>query len=225
MSLKPLRITWEFASPVVARTFPLHLDALLAWAKVNRAQLMGEPNPFDAQLDLPLEKVNGVWKASQLVFAPAGDPFFFPFIRKASLADFAHDRGRRYAAGNKNSFALGSGGYKAFDVRQQAQQMYQATAWCVGDKEKIEDLLQDVTSIGKWHNKGQGKIRSSGHKLFTTVQECDHGEEENWRLRVLPFDSGLESPDIEYAEVMAVCTVPYWDRTQTRRALMPLANP
>lgn len=222
MSMQPLKIVWEFASPVAARTYPLHLDALLAWAMVNRAEMMGgHPCPYSEQDVLPLERSGEVWKASQLVFTPASEPYLLPFIRKASIVEFAADSGFRYEAGKKNKFSIGTGKYKAFDLRLHVQPMKGAVAWCVGDRGRIEDLLKDVTSLGKWHMKGQGRVKRCGHDLVMTVQECPKDEEENWRLRVLPKNSGLELAGVEYWPVMAVCSAPYWDRSRQQMAVMP----
>lgn len=222
MAMQPLKIVWELASPVAARTYPLHLDSLLAKVKVVRAEMMGGyDNPYSEQDNLPLERVGEVWKASQLVFTPLSEPFLLPFIRKASTVEFAADSGTRYEAGNKNKFTIGTGKYKAFDLRLQVQPMKQAVAWCIGDREQIEDLLQDITSLGKWHGKGQGKVKRNEHDLKVSVQDCPVDEVENWRLRALPQGCGLHLSGAEYVPVMAVCSPPYFDKSRQQVAVIP----
>jgi len=220
--MTPLKVTWEFASPVAARVFPLHFDALLAFAKVNRAEMLGIENPYAEQEALPLEKAGGIWKASQIVFTPAHGPVLVPFVRRFSMSDFTEDSGLRYEEGKKNIISNSSGRYKGFDLRIHVQPMKYATAWCVGSRQEIEDLLKDITSLGKYHQKGQGSIKRVNQSLAVKVDECPPEEAEHWRLRVLPEGSGLELPGIKYVPVMAVCTAPYWDRSRQQKAILPV---
>lgn len=215
--MRPLKVTWKLSSPVALPTYPIHLDALLAWAKVNRAiQEGGYENPFEEQENLPLESANETWKASRLVFEAAAEPFLVPFIRKANVVEFADDRRRGYYESNRNSFTLGTGPYKAFDMRLPAQIMSKATAWCVGNKEEIESLLCDVTAIGKWSKNGYGAVSSF------TVEAAPAEEIEFWRNRVLPAHrSDLLLPDVPYAPSAGRCRPPYWDKTNMAMVMIP----
>lgn len=218
MGMEALRLVWTFRTPMIVPAHPVHSDALLAWATVQRAIAMMAENPFDEQENLPLESAGEVWKASQLVFTPLGEMSLMPFMRKFGLADFAAASGVKYVANKKNTFVEATGRFKSFDLRLPTQMMAQAVAWCVGDRGQIEDLLRDVVSIGPQKKIGMGEVKS------LTVEPCPADEAENWRIRVLPQGAGLELPQVKYVPAVACCRAPYWDRTKQREAMIPLVT-
>lgn len=224
---KPLKITWTFREAVGLSAHPIHLDALLAWASVKRsidagnADLLPDEDGstakmFAAQENLPLARTGTTWHASMLRFTPLGESFLFPVTRKYPLHMFARNMGILFEGQpRKDAISDGSGIYKGFDMRFPAQQMKCAVAWCVGDKEAIQDLLRDVLSIGPRHQKGLGRVAS------VTVEDCPVNEIENWRVRVLPVGSGLETDTIKYALAYGRAFPPYWDRVCQEEVLVP----
>lgn len=216
--MQPLKITWRFSSPVVAGDFPIHLDALLAFVQVDRALQDGaeQQEAYARQDELPLAQQGGVWKASQVVFKPITAPMTFPMIRRLDLNGIALDHQAGFWAGGKNKFSMGTGKYKAFDFRAQCQWMDRAVAWCVGDKELIENLLGELTHLGKLVRNGFGKI------LEMTIEEAPQDEANFWKLRVLPEKSGFELPGFLYAPSFQNIRPPYWSKLTKQTAMVPL---
>ena len=213
LAMQPLHIRWTFDRPMVVLTHPLHLDALLASARVREAR--EEDDPVSFQDDLPLESTGGVWKASMLKFCPASEPYLVPKIRKFDNHALALDRDVRFTSGI-NKFIGGSGKLKAYDMRFQKQWVEYAEAWCIGDIERVRALLSMISCIGPKASNNHGHIKEC------TVTIAKKEETELWRVRTLPFGSGLELEGIEYAKCSHPVKPPYWDRTNHVIAVMPV---
>jgi len=240
--LRPLTITWTFRTPVVSRQdFPVMLDGLLAFAAVQRDHRengMDEKDPWGAQDRLPLGQVQGVWQASQVLFTPASERQVFIMTRRFDMEDFARSieltkgfsespegheavrvgriRGRDYPCkSGKNAIPSDMGPYRAFLMEQGCRWMEKAQAWCVGDKEKIEEMLKEVRYLGPLSRNGWGAVKS------VTVSESNPDEVENWRLRPLPPEAGLELAGHAYALAHQGLKPPYWKRTQYQKVLVP----
>ena len=74
-------VSWRLSTPMAVPERPIHLDALLASAKVDEHLRRGEllQDTLAVQEELPLEKAvapdgQWVWKASQLLCRPASPP-------------------------------------------------------------------------------------------------------------------------------------------------------
>lgn len=216
--MQALKITWTFTHPLVlSGGFPLHFDALLAWARVQEAEELGEEYPWEAQEDLPLEETHGVWKASKVSFDPLSQPEIFSMTRKFDLNALSLDMGRVYETRRaKNKFNAASGEFKAYDMRVSCQWMKKAEAWCVGDKDRIEELLRRVTHIGRLTRNGFGRVKT------VSIESCPVEETENWRLRALPLGSGQEKPGEVYCPSQQTCRPPYWKKTNTEAVVCPL---
>ena len=240
--LRPLTITWEFRTPVVSRQdFPVMLDGLLAFAAVQRDHRengMDDKNPWGAQDRLPLGNVQGVWQASQVIFTPAGERQVFIMTRRYDMGDFAraielkkgfpeglegHEalRAKRIqerdypCKSGKNSIPSDMGPYRAFLLEQGCRWMKKAQAWCIGDKEEVEALLQEIRYLGPISRNGWGAVKS------VTVTESRPDEVENWRLRPLPPEAGLELAGHTYALAHQGIKPPYWKRTQYQKVMVP----
>ena len=240
--LKPLTITWTFRTPVVSRQdYPVMLDGLLAFAAVQRDHRengMDEKNPWGAQDRLPLGQESGVWQASQVVFTPAGDRQVFIMTRRFEMNNFAenlemtkgfseeptgheaHLQARIKAHGfvsksGKNKIPSEMGPFRAFLMENGCRWMEKAQAWCIGDKEEVETLLNEITHLGPLSRNGWGSVRD------VTVAEATEEEADNWRLRPLPPEAGLEHPRFAYALAHQGLKPPYWKRTEYRKALVP----
>jgi CRISPR type IV-associated protein Csf3 len=98
--MKPFRVTWRLSQPVCLSERPLHLDALLAWARVREAVDAGMTarQALSTQDDLPLERaVKGdsqVWMASALIFKFRSAPFLVQMTRRTSPQELAFARGQ-----------------------------------------------------------------------------------------------------------------------------------
>lgn len=240
--LRPLTITWTFRTPVVSRQdYPVMLDGLLAFAAVQRDHRengMDEKSPWGAQDRLPLGQANGVWQASQIIFTPAGERQVFIMTRRFDMTDFAENiemtkgfpeksqghetkiqeriREQSFACkSGKNKIPSDMGPYRAFLLEQGCRWMEKAQAWCIGDKEEVESLLQEIRYLGPISRNGWGAIQS------VTVTESHLDEAENWRLRPLPPEAGLELAGHTYALAHQGLKPPYWKRTQYQKVMVP----
>lgn len=215
--MKPLRITWTFKTPVMQGDLPLHLDALLAFARVNESLTTGE-DPAVAHDDLPLERCDQVWAASQVAFAPALARGRQQMVRRLDADRLAEAKGR-CAKMSVNVFTPASGRFKAFNLIADYAWVPQANAWCVGDEDRVRALLETIPALGRLTRNGWGEIKQ------LDVRPAPAGEEGYWRLRALPLHSGLELAGTPYATVIQGVVPPYWDRTRHIPAAVPIEIP
>lgn len=213
--MKPLRITFTLNRPLRHPEYPIHLDALLAWAAVREAERAGSPDPLAAQEHLPLAShgagADAVWCASQLIFAPIEPPHTHLLVKRFELDALASGRGKVFSSG-RNVFTPGSGPFKAFMVMHPMVWTRQVVAYAVGDPERIRELLAAVQSIGKLRRLKMGNIVSRD----MVEDERAHAA---WRYRVMP------APEPGYAALEANTRPPYWDRTARRVAYAPIEIP
>jgi len=160
----PLKVTFWLDRPMSVPLDPIHLDALLAYARVEEAKVEAQAGGqsmtnWDIQHDLPVQfdERAQAFMASQLVFAPKSGIMTASIIRKTSIDAWAHDKGVVYKA-NMNSVNPGSGRYKSYFVLNQTQWVEKATSWCVGDPERIRELLDHIKFIGKLGRNGAGAV-------------------------------------------------------------------
>lgn len=216
--MKPLRIDWTFSSPLIVSDFaPVHLDALLAYAMVADAENNEEEDPFSFQEKLPLKKQDKTWKASQLLFVRNQSPFLISMVRSYEGMSMMTDFDVYYTQKSfpKSACNQGSGKYKAYTFTQRACWMKSATAWCIGNKKKVQDLLEQVPYIGKLTRNGFGKVAS-----LTIVE--DNRAYENWAIRVLPAPTDCKSAGIDYVDIQSPLTPPYWDKLKMTSAIKPI---
>lgn len=213
--MQPLHIEWKLERPMVVPKFPVHLDALLARARVEEAFTAQEENPYLSQTYLPLESAGQVWKASMLTFEYLSEPMMVQFIRKFDLEALSLGKDSEYFGSNIGMFSSGTGKYKAFDLRMQVQWVNKAQAWCIGDRDRIIELLSTIPCISKKSCNSYGKVKSF------TVTEAEEAIE-RWKYRVLPQGSGLELPEVQYATCFQTITAPYWDQSNRVVARTPV---
>lgn len=225
----PLKITFTFASPVVMDSeYPIHLDALLAYAMVESAC---ENRVADAWLEgtnLPLERAgegdSWVFKASRLIFMPAAPREMLNMQRKSDPTIFydEFDKGlwgfplsKNGAPSTKTPPTINtkSGQFRAYQFYVAVQWMEKAEAWCVGDRGAIEQLLGRLAYVGKMGRNGWGAISD-------IRVEVDPEANEKWAIRVLPEDVP-GTPGIEYTSVMSPPRAPYWNKC----ARIPMREP
>ena len=220
--MTPLRLTWTLATPIVVGAYPLHLDALIAFAMASE----GRQNDFsgwddNAKLLLPLEQeVQGsleCWKASVLVPTEPGEHSMRFWTRKSDVYDYAN----RLEAGQldvKTKFPLKPYGIKFDTQRGTFKQMFkffpvrsvkQLQAWCVGDEDRIAELLAPeagfITYLGQKSRMGFGRITD-----FEIVP--DDAAADKWKSRVMPW------PEQDCVEVEAATKMPYWQAANRTRA-------
>lgn len=228
--MQPLKVTFIFASPVVMENeYPLHLDALLSWARVQEAGEQGLENPWKiGSEDLPLARAgegdSWVWQASKLVFTPKTPRELINMQRKSDPSAYYADFDQNLWSNDKTpkppekrklppTINTQSGQHRAYQYYVAYQWMEKAEAWCVGDADRVKSMLERLTHIGKRGRGGFGLISS------VNVEPCQ--ETDLWKLRVLPGSvPGLDG--IEYAPVMSPPRAPYWDKLAQVRMLEPV---
>lgn len=238
MNHQPLRITFLVSGGWVPPPYPLHLDAVLAYAVTQRNLLDIEDDPsVDALRELgeqlPLSRFeqdgDWVWQASAIV--PEGpvlnDSRFFTQRRdKIEYAEGVRD-GRiqhgRYRQGSPMSpYQLQIDtmrgihrnllGYYPLQRAFGETAHLRLVAWCIGNKAMVEELLTDDRRPSHL-----GARRRSGHGRIESVQiEEDSTALDNWKLRVRPWM--LREDD---APIHAAWRAPYWASEKRGLAYMP----
>lgn len=221
--MEPFKVTFRFESPLVVDSeYPIHLDALIAWAVSDEAEQGGsddawaEADDLSFVLDAAENEHGRVWKASRLVFTPCTERIPMNMIRKSNpgavLEDY--DAGRFAHARAVNLIKTGSGQYRAYQMFINYQWMVKAEAWGVGDIETTKELLGRLRNVGKKGANGFGRIES------IDVAPCDKAEV-RWRLRVLPL--GMDGvPGVDYATGYHCLRAPYWKKLNRVEALEPI---
>jgi CRISPR type IV-associated protein Csf3 len=180
----PFRVTWELSQPVCLSERPLHLDALLAFSRVQEALRLGVPakDALDAQENLPLESAeigpSKVWKASALLFRFRSLPFLIQMTRRTSVEDVAF-ASKTVVKTVRRFHTQGSGEFKDFEFRATLQWVDKVEAYGVGDMTVVESLLGEVPALGRVIRNGWGTIRSMQLEPFPEAAE-------KWRYRTLP---------------------------------------
>ncbi len=221
MRKEKLKVTFKFASPVVVESeYPIYLDALLAYAAVKEAEACGQDDAWNAGSNLPLDKAgkgaDWVFQASMLVFAPLAprelvnmqrksDPEMFYGDFDLGLWGFGLLKSGQESMKEPPTINTMSGQFRAYQYYTSTQWMSEAVAWCVGDKDTIERLLEKITYVGKMGRNGWGLVES------ITV-ESDPEAETKWALRVLPEDYISPLSGVDYMPVVSPPRAPYWNK-------------
>lgn len=238
--MEPLKITFRIQGGLVSPPYPIHLDALLAYA-VTMARLDPDDPPADIAAlreianDLPLERYEQdgewVWKASALM--PLGtirntSRFFTQRLDKKAYAVHVGE-GRIQLGRYQPDPALPPGADMApyqnkIDTLRGAHRnllgfypvldVTEVEAWCVGDRDGIEDYLVGrglVTHIGARRRSGHGQVSA------VCIQSAPDAEE-MWKLRVRPWQM-LEND----AQIQAAWRAPYWATENKGQAFCPIS--
>jgi CRISPR type IV-associated protein Csf3 len=221
--MEALKVTFTFTSPVVRESeYPIHLDALAAWCIVDEAESFGADNAWAAGDDLShifgkAEAPDGqwVWQASCLHFTPASERALINMIRKCDPLRYmaGYDRGVIDGRSRKH-ITSGSGQERAYQFFAPYQWFARAEAWCLADRDALEDLLGRLRSIGKMGRNGFGLIKD-------VVIESDDMANEQWKVRTLPL-SMSGAPNATYTPTLQCLHAPYWKKTNRVLANEPL---
>lgn len=238
--MEPLKITFKVSGGFVPPPYPLHLDALVAYAVTQAGLDPSNPElPTDiASLralsnDLPFEKheMGGewVWKASALL--PEGrinhnSRFFTQRMNKREYANLVGSgvvQLGRYKRDDKlppgadmkpyqNSIDSARGPFRNMLDFYPVMDVETLTAWCIGERDAIEDWL-----VHSGHVSHLGARRRIGHGCVesVTVESCPEAAE-MWNLRVRPWK--MREDD---AQIQAAWNPPYWAAENKGMAYCP----
>lgn len=209
--MQALRIDWQLDRPVACRSHEIHLDSLLAWARVQEAD-----GDWTVRHDLPLAVArprgdDWCFKASVVQFQSLEAARLMHMVRRTDVNQIALDGLDGGLDLRQSTINTGASHLKGFSWYQPTQHCSSAVAWCVGDLERITELLGRVLSLGKLARNNLGQVKS-----FSVVAAPD-GEDDHWLARALPVSfEGTPEMDrandlgIQFARAQGRAQPPYW---------------
>lgn len=217
--MEPFRVRWAFREAIAEPSHPIHLDSLLARARVDQAIAAGgadEAALTRASQDLPLERQEGpggawVWRASQLFLERFGPAQQVTMFRRTDLNDLHARRGVLFES-DKTEFPPGTGPFRGFAIPLAVRHIKGATAWGIGDIAAVRSLLQErIPALGKVTRNGWGEIESMA------VEPCPDAAR-LWVCRTLPAWAGAQAGP-GHARSFETVRPPYWLRSAREEAL------
>jgi len=224
--VEPLKVTFRFCTPLVQNSeYPIYLDALLAWCLADRQEAAGSANPWLEADDLStcLERAispqgEWVWKASALLFTPAGERFMMNMVRRCDPLLYLEgmDGGRIDMKRRRSFIHSGTGQERAYQFLMPYQWMEKGEAWCIGNRMALAALFARLPAIGKMARNGFGLLRDV---VITPAAEAQM----RWKLRVLP--QGMAGADgVTYLPSLQCLRAPYWKKINRIMAQEPLLS-
>jgi len=221
--MEPLRVEFDLTGEAILSGFPLHLDALVAYAVTEEALQEGRADDTPIRQvanDLPLARIERdegwVWAASALERTEVLQHGIRGWIRTTDIDQMARDAGGILNLQGtppykpfQHVLSTGSGHFRNYKIHTPTQQIVRMTAWCIGDEEQLYDLLSPESGFVK----SIGKMRRNGHGRILEMRIIPDPEAETrWTRRILPWKAPGTVP------IEAVTHPPYWDITQRQMA-------
>lgn len=216
-----LKVTISLSTPMVEPGDLFHLDALLGAMRVNevRGELGDGINPRDHHYDLPLEQYHSqsgqwVFKASAFRLHKLIDSQNWMQTGRISTTEAARHRaeGLLLLRAAKPNPAGGPFKTSLFHFPLATADL---TAYCVGDKARIAEMLSECRMIGGRRGVGCGRVSGFAVEVVPET-EC------NWAWRSMPDDCDGTLLTGEYALAMSSLRSPYWDRKLHQPVLVPI---
>lgn len=191
----------------VSGFFP-HLDSVIAYIAMEREECDMESLPLEKFIpDDDDIKDLWVWKASALVPDRVLRRSALHCIRRYDDMEIqdAYEKGLVRSRGPENYY---SGPLRPHVLSMPIMYVNTLTGWCVGDMQKIKDLLKDLDHVGKLRRIGIGRV--NGIEIIP-----DDDAHVKWQIRAMPQRlSG-------YVPVMTTIRPPYWLRSERKVAFVP----
>lgn len=217
--MQPLKITIELSTPMQEPGQLFHLDGLLGAMRVAQAKkIHGESiNPRDYHYDIPVDKEifpSGEWvfKASAFQIKRETPTFMWMQTGRINLAEAARHRAEGWLKLRAAKPVLGGGPFKT-SLYHTALVWADLVAYCIGDKEKVEALLEGCEYIGGRRGVGSGQVKNITVEVLPEEKCC-------WEYRAMPKE--WADPENRYALVMSALSAPYWDKTRHKLTKVPL---
>lgn len=228
MDALPLRIDWSIATPWCPPALGLHLDGLIGYAVVQEAERDGRQFASHDELlaDLPFAKHEAgndwCWKASLLQPVTVRGSERVYMTAKTASQPMAEAMVDGKITGRKiKSIDTARGQFKNDAFWYTIEHIDQIQAWCIGDPERITELLSLITHIGKRSRLDHGRVAlreqsddDEGGLAFSVVE--DPRAEELWQRRYMP------DPVADYVPVHGRMRPPYWQGEGARVCWRPL---
>jgi CRISPR type IV-associated protein Csf3 len=222
--MKNLEITCELKSPLCG--FPPPLDSLLNWViaiKENSYASKGKDLKDIEELKLPLEKEN----FSEGWFYKCSNPIYnieFEWIeRVAKRLDIESIVNK--VANFPKSNPSGRGAYKSYFLALKIQRIKFIKWFCVGDKNQIQNILQQINALGKKTSVGYGFIKS--WKIEEIENDCSiiyNYDGQDYLMKSIPleyFDSIKNSKLKNYRMQYGAYKPPYWHFENQNKIIAP----
>ena len=197
--MQPLKITFTFLTELVESYHPIHFDSIVAY-------LVTQENGGNWEnIKLPIAKENDIYMASALKFNRTGRRLAF---RKRGFDQELFIEGLdNFIDTRTRTLRTASGPYKNYAWHTPVFTANSAEAWCIGEREPLSHLINQLRSIGPLGKLGYGAIKS------VTI-EYDEQARVLWQHRVLPWRPN----DKEFYPINATCEPPYWDKRKLQEA-------
>lgn len=204
--MEPICVTFQMRTPVVIPNVDKHLDAVLSWAAVQRAEYQGENNPWHHQHNIGVARhvVGDAWcfQASLMDFEWVGERGQLHYIKRSKLEDYA-DAHMDGLLDRRPTFDGQRGSTKAGSYLVPIRWAKSIKAYAmVEDMTLFERTLNWVSHIGKLHHKDHGAVAS-----YAIVS--DSAAQERWSVRNLPLGSPAAT---RHAPAVGGVISPYWKR-------------
>ncbi|MCH8552937.1 MAG: hypothetical protein LAT62_13440 [Natronospirillum sp.] len=218
--MEPLRINFGMRTPMADPPDLFHLDALLGALKVKAVERESgqSVNPRDHHYDIPVARytaASGEWvfKASSFIVQRHFEPQVWMQTGRLNTTTAAEHKASGWLneRGKKPNPAGGS--YKS-SIYHTMVSNCDLTAYCVGDRAGVEELLTLCEQVGARRGVGFGLVKN------ITV-ECVAESDCAWYQRAMPMDAEEAFPDQDYAVATGALQAPYWDRTRAGKILVP----
>lgn len=234
--MSPLRVTFQVSGGFVPPPYPLHLDALLAYAQTYDSLGDASDDPSISKLrslaeDMPIQRFerDGEWCYMASALVPQGpvlnDARFYTqrmnqedYSTRVGSGQVQHGRHRpgtpmeRYQIQIDTARGVHRNLLGFYPIQQSADSnLLTLVGWCVAEKWWVEDRLLGgrITHIGARRRSGHGKIQS-------ILIEDDPEAAEKWNLRVRPWK--MSDSDLE---IQAAWHPPYWASENRGAAFCP----
>lgn len=214
--MTPVRVEFTLRTPMVISPTDKTFDAVLSWAAVRRADLLGAPDPLSTQhaIGLAVHQTENGWchMASKLAIEWVGEQDNLHYIKRQNLGDYT-DAWLKGALKKKPAIDTSRGDTKAGSYVQQIRWVKRIQAWAiVEDMKHLQALLPWVTHVGKLHHRDMGAVSSWAiHEDATASQK--------WTERPLPL--GSPHAGVAHVPVMGGLHSPYWKREDHCIVLTP----
>lgn len=215
-----LKVSISLSTPMLEPGDLFHLDALLGALRVAEVRAVeGDGiNPRDHHYDIPLERYHSpsgqwVFKASAFSLSKMGASENWMQTGRTNTTEAARHRAEGLLLLRATKPNPAGGPFKStlfhFPITWAT-----LTAYCVGDKVGVAELLAQCKQIGGRRGVGSGRVASFAVEVVPE-DEC------RWSWRAMPDDSDGRFLGEEYVRAMAALRGPYWDRTLHQPVLVP----
>ena len=207
--MQPLRIDCLLATAWCPPAFGLHLDGLIGFAAVDEATALRSDAPdYDTILaDLPFARhESGVWCASMFSVVNFGGQERRYLTQKTDVITMSTMIGRNVVETAGGSIIdTQRGPFKNGQAYYTVEHAQGLRAWCVGDPDRILDLLTRIPAVGVKNRIGLGTLLpfdDTGEVWKITEDDSAH---ERWKRRSAPV--ALTSDAIP---AIGAWSPPYW---------------